>query len=129
MSHDELTPLADVPPPRRSDDAFARSVADGVQRRRQAWRALFALPAFAAATAGFLFLVMRPTPPEETPVVAVNIAPAAGTSVTVAVAIADPFEDEDALFALPMLDGSSDEELARLDRMLDQKLSAQRGER
>lgn len=116
----ELAPLADVPPPRRSDDAFARGVRDGVRKRRA--RTWFALPALAAAAATFAFVVLRPGPSGDEPRVA--IAPALDAPMVV-----DLYEDdEDALFALPMLDGSSDEELAQLDQVLDRKLSAQRGD-
>lgn len=120
----DLAVLADVPPPRRTDDAFARSVQDGVRARRS--RGWFALPALAATAAAFVFVVMRPGPTDER---VVAIAPIA-VPAAVANAPMDLYEDdEDALFALPMLDGSSDEELAQLDQVLDRKLSAQRGER
>lgn len=122
----ELSPLADVPPPRRSDDAFARGVIDGVRKRRapSTW---FALPALAAATAAFVFVIARPEPAiEPSPTAPVRVAVAAPSAPIV---VADPFDDDDSLFALPMLDGSSDEELALLDAVLDEKLRAQRGER
>lgn len=111
-----LERLADVPPPRRSDAAFALAVQDGVSRRRN--RTLFALPALAAAAAAFAFVVVRADDgrvPEETRIAAAS-----------PVLLADPFDDEDALFALPSLDGSSDEELANLDRVLDRRLAARR---
>lgn len=111
----DLSPLAHVPPPRRSDDAFARGVIDGVRKRR-ARSTWLALPALAAATA-FVFVIARPEPAMES-----------GATAT-AIVVADPFDDDDSLFALPMLDGSSDEELALLDAVLDEKLRAQRGER
>lgn len=121
----DLAPLADVPAPRRTEDAFARGVVDGVRKRR-ARTTWFALPALAAATAAFVFVIARPGPTTDVEPVPVRVAvapPAADIIVT------DPFDDDDALFALPMLDGSSDEELARLDAVLDEKLRAQRGER
>lgn len=121
-AHDaDLAPLADVPPPRRTDEAFARSVQDGVRKRRA--RTWFALPALAAAAAAFAFVVMRPGPVDDE---RVAIAPTA-TAPIVAVDLYE--DDDDALFALPSLDGSSDEELALLDQVLDRKLSAQRGDR
>ena len=115
---DGLEALADVPPPRRTDAAFARAVQDGVRRRRS--RAFFALPALAAAAAAFTFLVMRPDDAE----VLTKVADA--RPVERAVVISDPFDDEDALFAMPSLDGSSDEELANLDRVLDRRLASRR---
>ncbi len=122
---EDLAPLADVPPPRRTDDAFARSVQDGVRKRRA--RTWFALPALAAAAAAFAFVVMRPGPMPEEPV---KVKVAVAVPHTPDAAPVDLYEDDDdALFALPMLDGSSDEELARLEQMLDRKLSAQRGDR
>lgn len=123
-AHDrELAALADVPPPRRTDDAFARSVQDGVRKRRA--RTWFALPALAAAAAAFAFVVLRPGPAPDDHRVDIAVAvPASGDVVD----LYDD-DDDDALFALPMLDGSSDEELALLDQVLDRKLSAQRGDR
>lgn len=116
---DGLEALAEVPTPRRTDAAFARAVQDGVRRRS---RALFALPALAAAAAAFTFVVMRPDDAE----VLTKVADARPLRVERPVVISDSFDDEDALFALPSLDGSSDEELANLDRVLDRRLAASR---
>src|SRR6185437_14493221 len=99
---------------RRTDAAFARSVADGVRKRRSRapW---FAVPAFAAAAAGaFALFAVVHTPH-------VDAAHDAGVIVAANDSI---FEDDDTGFALPSLDGSSDEELARLDRALDERLHA-----
>lgn len=124
----DLSPLADVPPPRRTDDAFARSVQDGVRKRRA--RTWFALPALAAAAAAFAFVVLRPGLVDDERVAIAPIATGASTSANAASVAVDLYEDDDdALFALPTLDGSSDEELALLDQVLDRKLSAQRGDR
>lgn len=113
---DGLEALADVPSPRRNDAAFARAVKDGVARRHA--RTFFAFPALAAAAAAFAFLVMRPDDGHPDVVAhAVDERP---------LMIADPFDDEDALFALPSLDGSSDQELADLDRVLDRRIAASR---
>lgn len=109
----DLAPLADVPAPRRSDAAFARGVQDGVRRRRA--RALVALPGLAAACAAVAFVVLRAGP-----------AAVDEPSEVVARAAVDLLED-DALFALPELEGSSDQELALLDQELDRRLRAQRG--
>ena len=120
---------ANVPPPRRTDAAFARSVADGVNAKKS--RTVFMFP-LAAATAAALavFALVHPATTSSTHdagttgvVVAVNDAARVHPTTTVtdtgAPAILD---DEDSPFALPSLEGSSDEELAFLDRALDQRL-------
>jgi hypothetical protein len=116
MNDIDLTPLADVPAPRRTDGAFARSVADGLHKRRSRapW---FAVPALAAAAAGAFALFAVVHTPHAGGV-------DAGTSV---VAMNDAIlDDDDTGFALPSLDGSSDEELARLDHALDERLNARK---
>jgi hypothetical protein len=115
-SRSGLHALADVPLPRRTDAAFARAVRDEVARHRE--RRSFALPALAAAAAAVAFIVMRPAPTLERP----NPTRVAMARPE-AVAIAFPFDDEDALFALPSLEGSSDEELVNLDRILDRRIA------
>ena len=117
--NDELESLAHVPAPRRSDAAFVRAVADGVARRRA--RPLFALPALAAAVAAVTFMVMRADGVELAPPAAKPLA-----SPLRPIVVADPFDDEDTLFALPSLEGSSDEELVNLDRILDRRIAANR---
>jgi hypothetical protein len=116
MNDIDLTPLADVPAPRRTDGAFARSVADRLHKRRSRapW---FAVPAFAAAAAGAfaLFAVVHTSH--------VDATHDAGVVVAVNDSI---FDEDDSGFALPSLDGSSDEELARLDRALDERLNARK---
>lgn len=113
-----LEPLMEVPPPRRTDAAFARSVADDVRQRRAPRPLLFGGLALATAGAAAIFLVPRG------PEVAVVVVDA-GARVAVATptvqprASADFVWDDDGDFAIPSLDGSSDEELARLDRALD----------
>jgi hypothetical protein len=114
----DLTPLADVPAPRRTDAAFARSVADGLHKRRSraSW---FAVPALAAAATGAfaLFALVHTAH--------VDGADAGTSTATLASNDAAIFDDDDA-FALPSLDGSTDEELARLDHALDERLHARK---
>ena len=122
----DLALLADVPPPRRTEAAFARAVVDDVKHQRSR-HTLFVLPALAAATAAAaLVLVVQPHDVRVAPVHAAD----AGTSkvavvapVHVDVAAADLDDDDEDLFALPELEGSSDEELARLDKALDAALT------
>jgi hypothetical protein len=122
-SHDPLLgPLAEVPPPRRTDAAFARGVMDGVKQRRS--RRIFVVPALAAAGAAFaLVALVRPTGPAR------DVADAGTPQLAKVTEIAEAdlpfaFVDDDGLFAIPAIDGSSDEELARLDRALDTALAA-----
>lgn len=116
----DLTPLAEVPPPRRTDAAFARAVADDVKHKRSA-RAPFILPALAALTAATaLVIVVRP---HEVHVVAPVTTVTTVSPAHVEVAAADFDDDDEDLFALPELEGSSDEELARLDKALDAALN------
>lgn len=119
-----LAALAAAPPPRRTDQAFARAVAAGVANdKKRRSLTLLALPGLVAASA----------------VLAVVVLPGGGAPVTrattdagVRVASAERLDvspDEDFFFgnddfAIPALDGSSDEELARLDRALDEALLA-----
>jgi hypothetical protein len=122
-----LEALGEPPPPRRSDAAFARAVAAGLRERRG--RLLFAVPALAMATAA-LALVLLPEGGNR-----LDIAPDAGLLAAAAPAeppVDAPAELADAeddvasigeLFAIPSLEGSSDEELARLDRALDDALA------
>ncbi len=119
----ELAALA--PPPRRTDAAFARAVAAGVARGKSAGRgSLFALPALAAAAAAFALVVTVGNPERSVVDAGVRVAvahPVAHPVAAPAEQIDASWDDEDD-FALPSLDGSSDEELARLDRALDEAL-------
>jgi hypothetical protein len=105
MNDPELAPLAEeIPAPRRTDAAFARAVADDVRRRKaRTW--VFA-PVLAAAVGGLALLVTQMPP-------AATMADA-GTAIT--------FDDDDPVFALPTLEGSTDEELEQLERALDKAL-------
>ncbi|HEY4219718.1 MAG TPA: hypothetical protein VGO62_00215 [Myxococcota bacterium] len=124
MTDPDLELLARIPPPRRTDQAFARSVAAGVQKRRA--RTFFVMPALAAASAAFALVVA--VHPGAVGVSDAGVSATATTPSTLLLASADLarndaiFDDEDSPFAMPSLDGSSDEELARLDTRLDQAL-------
>jgi hypothetical protein len=143
--HDDdqlMSALADLaPPPRKTDAAFARSVADGVRAKRSARSPFtFALPTAAAAAAAFAFVAVVHTPSSThdglsdiidagnhattTTTMATTTAPATATSpVELALALdLDDADDDDGGFALPSLEGSSDEELERLDKALDAAL-------
>lgn len=119
-----LAALAAAPPPRRTDQAFARAVSAGVANdKKRRSLTLLALPGLGAATA-VLALVVLPGGAE--PVTRADAD--AGVRVASAERL-DASADEDFLlenddFAIPALDGSSDEELARLDRALDEALLA-----
>ena len=144
---DQLDALAaSIPAPRRTDAAFARSVADGVRAKKS--RTVFMFPLAAATTAALaVFAVVHPaqwstttshdagtgvvattvTPHEAPDHVATSAASTTSTTATAATAAgADAMvamlDDEDSPFALPSLEGSSDEELAFLDRALDERL-------
>jgi hypothetical protein len=124
-----LAELARVPEPRRTDDAFARSVADGVARAR-APRWLF-LPAVAAGAAAVTFAIVH-----EPRVDTVDAGTIARVEPTAPAEIdrvqdddSDDDEDDDAWlissrddFALPSLDGSDEQELLALEAKLDEAL-------
>jgi len=121
------------PPPRKTDDAFARSVADGVRQRRSARSPfMFALPTAAAAAAAFALVAVVHTPgttPHDVVVAsdAGNVNGNVGNDVvappTPVLAMNVDLDDDDDDFALPSLEGSSDEELERLDKALDAALA------
>lgn len=142
-----LAPLeGELPAPRRTDAAFARAVAEGVRTRRTTWR--LALPSLAAVAAGLaLFVIPRgaavdPSPDagaaaREALVAAMsssssageNPEPPAGAGAHNEQQAGEPPATLDELragadFTIPALEGSSDEELARLDRALDAALAA-----
>lgn len=111
---DELLRLAEAPPaPRRTDAAFARAVAEGVKRRRAPSLLFVGAPALALAAAGIAIVVAGPGAGEVT-------ADAGIAAPRVAAVELEWSEDGD--FALPSLEGSTDEELLRLDRALDEAL-------
>ena len=117
---DELQRLAGAPPPpRRTDAAFARSVADEVKRRRSPLLFLMGAPALALAAAGVAVMVAGPGPGELRGDAGIT-APRPALAERVATADLEWGEDSD--FALPSLEGSTDEELLRLDRALDEAL-------
>ena len=114
-----LTPLAQPPPPpRRTDAAFARAVADGVKARRSPFALLLGAPALALAAAGVAIVVAGPGGGGVTSDAGVAMAPRAAT--------VDVEWAEEGDFAFPTLEGSTDEELARLDRVLDEALKQRR---
>lgn len=117
-----LRALAAPPPPRRTDVAFARAVAGGVEARRRGGRAFLALPALATVAAAVALVVLpRVGAPSYVEAesrdagVRAAAAPIAGGGDAVVDLLANDF-------AIPSLEGSSDEELARLDRALDAAL-------
>ncbi|MBI1946839.1 MAG: hypothetical protein HYS27_14180 [Deltaproteobacteria bacterium] len=113
-----LAPLAEPPPPpRRTDAAFARAVADGVKQRRAPFALWLGAPALALAAAGVAIVVAGPDGGRVAVDAGVTIARAAAVEV-------DWAEESD--FAIPSLDGSTDEELARLDRALDEAIKLRR---
>lgn len=112
-SPDELSLLDKPPPPRRTDAAFARAVADDVKRRRTPFALLLGAPALALAAAGVAIVVAGPGSGEAS-------LDAGVTAPRLAVAELEWGEESD--FAIPSLDGSTDEELKRLDRALDEAL-------
>lgn len=113
---DELPRLVEAPPPpRRTDAAFARAVADDVHRRRRPLLLMLSAPALALAAAGVAITIAGPG----------SVTSDAGVSVP-RVAAVDGEWDEESDFALPSLEGSTDEELLRLDRALDEALQRRR---
>ncbi|OGQ18192.1 MAG: hypothetical protein A2138_15220 [Deltaproteobacteria bacterium RBG_16_71_12] len=109
-----LAPLAaPPPPPRRSDAAFARAVADDVKRRRAPFALWLGAPALAFTAAGVAIVVAGPD--------GGRAAVDAGVAATRVAAVDLEWADESD-FAMPSLDGSTDEELARLDRALDEAI-------
>lgn len=117
---DELQRLAgSPPPPRRSDAAFARAVAEDVKRRRSPLLLWMGAPALALAASGVAIVVAGPGPGELGGDAGIA---APRPALTERVATADLEWGEDSDFALPSLEGSTDEELLRLDRALDEAL-------
>lgn len=125
-----LEVLRGIPPPRRSDDAFARSVADDVKRARAP--RLLALPALAVGAAALAFVVARPdTTPEvlvdagraAVPVIAAGAGSGADVMGEEPVVLADV---DPGLFSFPALEGSSQQELLGLEAALDAALDASR---
>jgi hypothetical protein len=136
MTHVDL-----VPPPRRSDDAFARSVHSDVAAARAArapWRVLaFALPTTAVAAAAVLFTVGGDrgvggtAAVEQGPgLLALVEAEADAADGEFAlddvsdddlVAFADVEQptDQPGAFAFPDLDGSSEQDLSAVEAALD----------
>jgi hypothetical protein len=103
MNDPDLEALAEpLPAPRRSDAAFARDVAGAMAARRRRRWLVAPLAMAAAVTALVLFLPRAPADAE----------------------LFDD-DDDDGLFAIPALDGSTDEELALLERALDRALAQQ----
>lgn len=127
MSHHDDVPselaLLAAPPPRRTDAAFARAVADDVKRRRAPFALWLGAPALALAAAGVAIVVVGPG----TGVVSVDAGVAASRIASIDLGRGDLEWGEDSEFAIPSLDGSTDEELMRLDLALD--LALERGRR
>jgi hypothetical protein len=138
MTHVDL-----VPPPRRSDDAFTRSVHIDVLAARAApapWRVLvFALPTTAMAAAAVLFTVggvggvdgpvaVGPVDPGVLAGLVESEADAADGEFAlddvsdddlVAFADVEPPTDQPGAFAFPDLDGSSEQDLSAVEAALD----------
>ncbi|MCC7073656.1 MAG: hypothetical protein IT383_20265 [Deltaproteobacteria bacterium] len=114
-----LAPLAQPPPPpRRNDAAFARAVADDVKARHAPFSLWLGAPALALAAAGVAIVVAGPGGGRATPDAGVALAPR--------VAAVDVDWAAEGDFAFPSLEGSTDEELARLDRVLEEALRQRR---
>lgn len=114
---------AEVPPPRRSDAAFARAVREAVLKRRHERQLV--VPVLTAACAALAIILVAPGP------LGTGARLTATTATTGTTGTTEPREAEpddpavivsDSDFAIPALDGSSDEELARLERALDRAL-------
>jgi hypothetical protein len=135
MTHVDL-----VPPPRRSDDAFARSVRSDVDAARAArapWRVLaLALPTTAMAAAAVLFTVggggggdgVGPVDPGVMAALVEAEADAADDEFAlddvsdddlVAFADVEQLTDQGGAFAFPDLDGSSEQDLSDVEAALD----------
>jgi anti-sigma factor RsiW len=107
---------APPPPPRRTDAAFARAVADDVKRRRAPLALFLGAPALALAAAGIAIVIAGPVTGE--------LSTDAGVAAPrLAVSTAAWDEESESDFAIPSLEGSTDEELLRLDRALDEALA------
>ena len=119
----ELALLAELPPPpRRTDAAFARAVADDVKRRRTPFALWLGAPALALAAAGVAIVVAGPGVGE----VSVDAGVAAPRVASIDLERGDLEWGADSEFAIPSLEGSTDEELKRLDLALDEALKKQR---
>lgn len=123
MNDDDLPQLRAPASGRRTDDAFARAVADDVKKRKQAWSPLWlAVPSLAGAAA-VVVLVGTPKGVDAHAVYA-SFADHRG-DVDVfdddadVLAFADDVEDD---FAIPGLAGSSDGELENIEAALDRAL-------
>lgn len=131
---DDLPALRAPTTGRRSDDAFARSVAADVSAARKRWSPLWlGLPSLAGAAAVVVLVggpsLRAPRGPDARAVyaAAVDAGDDAGDDVgifddddDVLAFAADDGEDDD--FAIPGLAGSSDRELADIEAALDRAL-------
>jgi hypothetical protein len=124
-----LEALQGVPAPRRTDDAFARSVAADVAKAR-APRWLF-VPALAAGAAVIGFVIAQPSAPDEI----ARVLDAGTRTPAPLEVVADADADADAplalddvdpgLFTFPALDTSSEQELLAFEKRLDEAMKKQ----
>ena len=122
------------PPPRRTDAAFARAVADDVaarNKRSMLW--WLGAPALAVSVSVAAFVLWpqapRPVSLKERNHDLVAIGAVAPAPVMLASADADPLlgdDDDGDDFAIPSLGGSSVDELLRLEKSLDAAIANQK---
>ena len=132
--------LGTVPEPRRTDDAFARSVAADVASTRQRRRFWLAIPTLGAAAAALALVVTSSNPgdadagdltdPSGELAMLGSDDDVAEVADDTLLALAGTFavEDEDPDFAsdtftLSALDGSTEQELRQLEAALDRALA------